>query len=69
MNKRKHFFDFRINDVERQMLGAVAEVLERTKSDTLRLLIRHAARELMNQKKISQKLEMEDQNDEQITEG
>jgi hypothetical protein len=64
MNKRNQFFDFRINDIERQMLGAVAEVLERTKSDTLRLLIRHAAQELVDQKKTTHKSEKESQNDE-----
>ena len=64
MKNKNKFFDFRISDVERQMLGAVAEVLERTKSDTLRMLIRHAAKELIDQKKTTHQSEKEFQNDD-----
>ena len=44
---RQDFFTLRVNRDERQMLAAVAERLQRTQSDAVRLLIREAARELV----------------------
>jgi uncharacterized protein (DUF1778 family) len=40
-------FTLRVNRDERRMLAAVAERLQRTQSDAVRLLIREAARELI----------------------
>lgn len=39
-------FTLRVNSVERQLIAAVAEHLDRTESDTMRLLVREKAREL-----------------------
>lgn len=40
-------FTFRVNADERRILAALANYLNRSQSDALRLLIREAARELM----------------------
>jgi hypothetical protein len=40
-------FTFRVNTNERRMLKALAERLQRSQSDAVRLLIREAARELV----------------------
>ena len=39
-------FKLRVNKKERLLLGAVAERLARTRGDTIRFLVREAAREL-----------------------
>ena len=44
--KRKEIFTFRINEDERRMLEALANYLQRTQGDTVRLLIREAAKSL-----------------------
>ena len=43
---RRDFFTLRVNQVERHMLENLDDRLQRTQSDTVRLLIREAAREL-----------------------
>ena len=43
---RLNTFAMRMNSEERRMLVALAERLQRTQSDTVRLLIREAVREL-----------------------
>jgi antitoxin component of RelBE/YafQ-DinJ toxin-antitoxin module len=43
---RDSFLTIRTNTVERELAAAVAERLERTESDTVRLLLREKAREL-----------------------
>jgi len=40
-------FTFRVNADERRILAALADYLNRSQSDALRLLIREAARELI----------------------
>lgn len=40
-------FTFRVNANERRILAALAEYLNRSQSDALRVLIREAARELI----------------------
>lgn len=45
--KRETYFAFRINHDERRLLTALAERLQRSQSDTVRLIIREAARELI----------------------
>lgn len=39
-------FTLRVNPIERQLITAVAECLDRTESDTMRYLLREKAREL-----------------------
>lgn len=43
---RSDTFAMRVNAAERRMLGALARQLRRSQSDTVRLLIREAVREL-----------------------
>lgn len=43
---RDDAFAFRVSDEERRMIEKIAENLQRTQSDAVRLLIRGAAREL-----------------------
>ena len=45
---RRKTFTMRVNEQERQMLGALARRLQRTQSDTVRLLLREATRELVS---------------------
>lgn len=40
-------FTFRVNENERRVLAALADYLNRSQSDALRVLIREAARELL----------------------
>jgi hypothetical protein len=44
---RVNAFTFRINAEERRLLAALANRLQRSQSDTVRLLIREAAKELV----------------------
>ena len=41
-------FTFRVNQKERQMISAMANQLQRTQSDAIRLIIREAADSLLN---------------------
>ena len=43
---RQDFFTLRVNQAERRMLENLAERLQRTQSDAVRLLIREAAQQL-----------------------
>lgn len=43
---RDDSFTLRVNPIERQMIAAIAERLDRTESDTVRVLIHEKAREL-----------------------
>jgi hypothetical protein len=44
--ERSNTFGMRVSLTERQLMAVVAQRLERTESDTLRLLVREKAREL-----------------------
>lgn len=44
---RQDFFTVRVNQDERRMLETLAEKLQRTQGDAVRLLIREATRELV----------------------
>lgn len=46
MENRQHLFQFRINNIERQLLSDLAKRLQRSRSDSLRLLIREAVNAL-----------------------
>lgn len=48
---RQKTFTFRVSRDERRMLESLAQRLERSKSDAVRLLIREAARELVKQQR------------------
>ena len=43
---RKDYFAMHVNPAEHELIAAVAKHLERTESDTIRLLVREKAREL-----------------------
>ena len=43
---RRDTFSFRVNERERQMLETLAEKLQRTQSDAVRLLVREAVAQL-----------------------
>ncbi len=44
---RRDTFTFRVNADERQLIAALADRLQRSQSDAVRLLIREAAHELL----------------------
>ena len=44
---RWKLFTIRVNDEERQLIAILAERLQRTQSDAIRLIIREAAKELI----------------------
>ena len=46
MSQRPYVLGFRANDQERQLITAMAQRLERSESDTIRLVLREKAREL-----------------------
>jgi hypothetical protein len=43
MNRRPYVLGFRANDQERQQIAAMAQRLERSESDTIRLVLRREA--------------------------
>ena len=47
-------FAMRVNAEERHMLAALAKRLQRTKSDTVRLLVREAHRALAGERKVDE---------------
>jgi len=47
--RRNDNFGFRVNEIERAMIAGLAKRLQRSESDVVRLLIREAARELVEQ--------------------
>jgi hypothetical protein len=49
MSARKTIFGFRINNEERELIAALADKLQRTQSDAVRLVVREAARELVGE--------------------
>jgi hypothetical protein len=50
---RIDLFTLRVNDAERRMIALIAERLQRSQSDAVRLLIREAARELETQSQVA----------------
>jgi hypothetical protein len=50
---RIDLFTLRVNDAERRMIALIAERLQRSQSDAVRLLIREAARELEMQSQVA----------------
>jgi len=46
MSCRPYVLGFRANDQERQLITAMAQRLERSESDTIRLVLRERAREM-----------------------
>lgn len=49
MSKRTDLFQLRINSEEREMIGVIANRLERTPTDALRIVIREVAASLSEQ--------------------
>ncbi len=49
---RQDTFTFRVNADERQLIAALADRLQRSQSDAVRLLIREAAHELLDKPNI-----------------
>ncbi len=51
---RVEIFAFRVNADERRLIAALANRLQRSQSDAVRLVVREAARELMSKSDVGQ---------------
>lgn len=70
---RSRAFAMRVNATERRMLAALAKKLRRSRSDTVRLLVREALRELNHAEKrtpvASEPAKHQDSEGEEVSDG
>jgi len=59
MEKRETIFGFRVSDTERRAIKTLAEGLQRTESDAVRLVVQEAARIIQDSGKPSAREESE----------